>query len=133
MKIEKQNAEEQVLVQTQETESVEEKTVIPVSEVKTKYENPEIITIPIKRPVEIDGALLNEVKLDFTSMTGSQILKIDAELRSQGTSFDDLWNQTVLLKLMSRASGIIEDDLQKLHGADYLEVSFRTRNFFIQW
>ena len=100
---------------------------------KAIYENPEIITIPIKRPVEIDGTLLNEVKLDFTSMTGSQILKIDAELRSQGTSFDDLWNQTVLLKLMSRASGIIEDDLQKLHGADYLEVSFRTRNFFIQW
>jgi len=101
---------------------------------KTENENPEIITIPIKRPIKIDdGALLNEVKLDFTTMTGSQILKIDKELRKDGNSFNDLWNQAVVLKLASRASGIIEDDLEKLHAADFLEVAFQTRNFFILW
>ncbi|MBG9479418.1 hypothetical protein [Lysinibacillus sphaericus] len=100
---------------------------------KTENENPEIITVQLKRPVKLDEALLNEIKLDFTTMTGDKILKIDAELRSMGTSFDDLWNQAVILKLMSRASSIVEEDLKKLHAADYLEVAFRTRNFFIQW
>jgi len=101
---------------------------------KTENENPEIKTVKIKRPIKItDGALLNEVKLDFTTMTGDKILKIDAELRAMGTGFDDLWNQAVILKLMSRASGIMEDDLRKLHGGDYLEVAFQTRNFFLQW
>ncbi|MGE8036825.1 hypothetical protein [Lysinibacillus sp. NPDC093692] len=100
---------------------------------KTKNENPEIKMVKIKRPIDIDGTLLNEVKLDFTTMTGDKILKIDAELRAMGTGFDDLWNQAVILKLMSRASGIMEDDLRKLHGGDYLEVAFQTRNFFLSW
>ncbi|MFI2133022.1 phage tail assembly protein [Lysinibacillus fusiformis] len=121
MEIKEQNVEEKKHNQKQEKEN----------EVENK--NPEIIIVPIKRPIEIDGTFLNEVKLDFTEMTGTQILNIDAELRKEGTSFDDLWNQTVILKLMSRVSGIFEDDLRRLHGADYLEVAFRTRNFFIQW
>jgi len=100
---------------------------------KTENENPEIKTVKIKRPIDIDGSLLHEVKLDFTTMTGDKILKIDAELRAMGTGFDDLWNQAVILKLMSRASGIMEDDLRKLHGGDYLEVAFETRNFFLSW
>jgi len=100
---------------------------------KTENANPEIITVQLKRPVKLDEVFLHEIKLDFTTMTGEKILKIDAELRNMGTSFDDLWNQAVILKLMSRASGILEEDLTKLHAADYLEVAFRTRNFFIQW
>ncbi|MBG9756401.1 phage tail assembly protein [Lysinibacillus sphaericus] len=132
MKIEKQNAEEQTLNQNQEKEIVNE-VLVQVEENETENKNPEIIIVPIKRPIDFDGTFLNEVKLDFTQMTGTQILKIDAELRAMGTSFDDLWNQTVILKLMSRASGLLEEDLKRLHGADYLEVAFRTRNFFIQW
>lgn len=132
MKIEKQNAEELTLNQNQEKEIVNE-VLVQVEENETENKNPEIIIVPIKRPIDFDGTFLNEVKLDFTQMTGTQILKIDAELRAMGTSFDDLWNQTVILKLMSRASGLLEEDLKRLHGADYLEVAFRTRNFFIQW
>ncbi|ACA41235.1 phage tail assembly protein [Lysinibacillus sphaericus] len=132
MKIEKQNAEEQTLNQNQEKEIVNE-VLVQVGENETENKNPEIIIVPIKRPIDFDGTFLNEVKLDFTQMTGTQILKIDAELRAMGTGFDDLWNQTVILKLMSRASGLLEEDLKRLHGADYLEVAFRTRNFFIQW
>lgn len=132
MKIEKQNAEEQTLNQNQEKEIVNE-VLVQVEENETENKNPEIIIVPIKRPIDFDGTFLNEVKLDFTQMTGTQILKIDAELRAMGTGFDDLWNQTVILKLMSRASGLLEEDLKRLHGADYLEVAFRTRNFFIQW
>lgn len=132
MKIEKQNAEEQTLDQNQEKEIVNE-VLVQVEENETENKNPEIIIVPIKRPIDFDGTFLNEVKLDFTQMTGTQILKIDAELRAMGTGFDDLWNQTVILKLMSRASGLLEEDLKRLHGADYLEVAFRTRNFFIQW
>lgn len=133
MEIKEQNAEELTLNQKQEKENVNEKVPVQFEEIEAENKNPEIIIVPIKRPIKIDGTFLNEVELDFTQMTGTQILKIDAELRAVGTGFDDLWNQTVILKLMSRASGIFEDDLKRLHGADYLEVAFRTRNFFIQW
>lgn len=109
----------------------EEKQEVRESNDTTKKD---VIEVTIKRHIKMDdGALLSKVKLDFTDMTGAQIIKIDNELRTEGSSFDNLWNQAVLLKLASRASGINEYDLMRLAPGDFLEVSFQTRNFFLTW
>lgn len=95
--------------------------------------NMNIINVKIKHPIDIDGVLLKSITLDFSKMTGADLLKVDEELRINGITFDNVFNHQALLLLASRASKIIPDDLKKLHVADYMEVAFRTRNFFIQW
>ncbi|MEG0258914.1 MAG: hypothetical protein RR651_03490 [Lysinibacillus sp.] len=91
--------------------------------------------VPIKHPVEINGVLLSSIKLDFSKLTGDTVLKVDKELREEGfpTGFDNIWNQHAILKLASRAAGMLTEDLRKLHAGDFMEVTFRTRNFFIGW
>lgn len=97
--------------------------------------NNDIINVPIKRPIELDGALLSSIKLDFSKMSGADVIQVDEELRREGfnAGFDNIFNHKALLKLASRASGLVPEDLSKLHPADYMEVAFKTRNFFIQW
>jgi hypothetical protein len=92
-----------------------------------------IIPVPIKHPIEIDGVLINSITLDFSNFTGEDILKIDEQLRLEGSFFDHLYNQKVLLKLASFGANMKIEDLKRLHGADFLEVTLQTRNFFIQW
>lgn len=95
--------------------------------------NPNIKEIILEHPKEIDGVLFTCVKLDFTNMTGADVLKVDEELRREGYNlgFNSIYDQRVLLKLAARAAKIIPEDLTKLHVADYMEVVFSTRNFFI--
>jgi len=92
-------------------------------------------TVIIKHPIELNGVLLNSIKLDFSKLTGDTVLKIDEELREEGmpTGFDNIWNQQAVLKLAARAAGMLTEDLRKLHAGDFMEVTFRTRNFFIGW
>lgn len=106
-----------------------------VQEVKETESNPLVIGIDLKKPIEVDGMKIEKVTLDFTNMTGADILSVDKEMRMEGhaTGFDNIFNQEVQLKLASRASGLLPDDLTKLHGAEFLEVVLQTRNFFIQW
>ncbi len=97
--------------------------------------NPNIITVPIKKPIEINGVKVDELVLDFTDLTGKDILKIDTELRMDGRpgGFDSIYNQDAMLKLAARGIGCIPPDLEKLHGADFFELLLQVRTFFIKW
>jgi hypothetical protein len=111
-----------------------EQTVEKQEEQKVvETENKSIVTVPVKRPIEIDEVLIDSIKLDFSNLTGADILKVDEELRLEGLSFNNIYNQRALLSLSSKASKMFPEDLQRLHGADYLEVVFATRNFFLTW
>ncbi|WP_342471640.1 hypothetical protein MHH70_12545 [Metasolibacillus sp. FSL H7-0170] len=112
-----------------------EKNKEVVQEQVKQNEKSSIIIVPIKSPITLDGTLLNEVKLDFSGMTGADVLKIDSDLRQEGhrLGFDNLFNQQVLLQIAARGSKILAQDLMRLHTADYLEVIFQTRNFFLEW
>ncbi|MGE7942824.1 phage tail assembly protein [Lysinibacillus xylanilyticus] len=100
----------------------------------TVVENPNLKIITLKSPLNIDGALFNEIKLDFGKMTGVDVLKIDEELKSEGypDGFNSVANQQVCVRLASRASGILVDDLARLGIADFAEVTFSARNFFFE-
>lgn len=104
------------------------------TEEKVVVENPDIKVVPLKSPIEIDGALLDAIKLDFGKMTGQDLLRIDEELKAEGYSggFDSVYNQQVLIKIASKASGILPDDLVRLKLQDFAEVTFSARNFFFQ-
>lgn len=103
----------------------------------TDEQNEYVIKIPIKKPIKIDDGVnkvdVDTITLDFSNFTGEDILKIDEQLRLEGSLFDHLYNQKVLLKLASFGANMKVEDLKRLHGADLLEVTFQTRNFFIQW
>lgn len=97
--------------------------------------NPNIINVLLKKPVEINGKKVDKLVLDFTDLTGKDILSIDKELRMDGRpgGFDSIYNQDAMLKLAARGVGCIPPDLEKLHGADFFELLLQVRNFFIQW
>lgn len=103
--------------------------------VEEKEGNSLVIKMPIRKPIKLDGKEINEIVLDFSNMTGADILSVDTEMRIEGNSggFDSIYNQEVLLKLASRATGVLPDELKKLHGADFLEMVLQVRNFFILW
>jgi len=126
MKIEEQN--EHVLPEVQEA-------VTNQKETNPKVANPNRIILPIKKPIEINGEKVNELILDFTELTGKDILDIDAELRMENRpgGFDSIYNQDAMLKLAARGIGCIPPELEKLHGADFFELLLQVRSFFIQW
>ncbi|MER2126291.1 hypothetical protein [Solibacillus sp.] len=110
---------------------VENNEPLKVEKKEKSYES----YVSIKHPVEINGVLLSSIKLDFSKLTGDTVLKVDEELRDEGfpTGFDNIWNQQAILKIAARAAGMLTEDLRKLHAGDFMEVTFRTRNFFIGW
>jgi len=118
---------------SQKTENQNETNTTVANATEPAAENTDIKIITLKSPIEIDGALLNEVKLDFGKMTGADLFKIDAELKAEGhMGFNSVYDQDVLLKVASKASGIIPDDLIRLSFKDLVEVTFSSRNFFME-
>lgn len=101
-------------------------------EVVEKNPNKKVITLT--SPIEIDGALLNEIEFNYGKLTGADMLKIDEELKVEGhpEGFNNIHNQQVLVKIASKASGILPDDLVRLGLLDFAEVTFSARNFFYQ-
>lgn len=94
-----------------------------------------VIKLPIKVPTEINEKKIDVLVLDFSNMTGADILSVDSEIRIEGNlaGFDSIYNQEVLLKLASRATGILPEELKKLKAPDFLEMNLQVRNFFILW
>lgn len=89
--------------------------------------------IKIIKPLTIDDKKIKELDLDLESLKGKDILMIDEELRMEGHSqgLRDVFDQRVLLKIASKSSGFIIDDLEKLSAPDFLEVTFSVRNFLL--
>lgn len=81
----------------------------------------------------IDEEKIEKLDLKLEDLTGEEILKIDLELRVEGNprGLDDVFNQNALLKMASKASGVLADDLKKLSAPDFLEVTFSVRNFLL--
>lgn len=89
--------------------------------------------IKLTKPITIDGNKIEKIDLKLENLTGEDILKIDLELRAEGhpRGMDDVFNQNVLLKMASKASCILTDDLKKLSAPDFLELTFSVRNFLL--
>ncbi|MDX8367784.1 phage tail assembly protein [Cytobacillus sp. IB215665] len=89
--------------------------------------------IELIKPFKIDGKELKEIDLNLENLTGADILKIDMEMRREKTrGFADVYDQEILLRLASKACGILKDDLEKLPINDFLEVTFGVRNFLLR-
>lgn len=91
--------------------------------------------IQLSKPLIIDDVEHKELDLKVNDLTGEDILKVDLELRTEGqpNGMDNIMNQNVLVKIASKASGILPDDLKKLPMVDFIEVTFSVRNFLLGW
>lgn len=112
-----------------------EAVVVEVVKEETKEVNPNVLTIPLKRNIDINGKSVNELILDFSDMTGADILAVDTEMRIEGhpAGFTSIYDPHACLKLAARAVGTVPDDLTKLHPAEFFEMILQVRTFFIQW
>ncbi|MEK3976056.1 hypothetical protein [Psychrobacillus sp. FSL K6-1267] len=91
--------------------------------------------ITLSTPKKLGEKIVKKIDLKLEDLTGKEILKIDSELRMEGHSqgLRDVFDQNVLLKIASKSSGILTDDLEKLAAPDFLEVTFSVRNFLLGW
>lgn len=86
--------------------------------------------VKLTKPIEIDGKKIEVIKLNLEELKGSDIIEVERELRAKGIQFNIL-SQETQLAIAARASGIIADDLQKLHWSDFLDVTAHVQLFLI--
>ncbi|WP_044736656.1 phage tail assembly protein [Geobacillus kaustophilus] len=86
--------------------------------------------VKLSKPIEIDGQKIDVIKLDLDGLTGADILAVERELRAKQTQFNIL-SQETQLAIAARASGMIADDLQKLHWSDFLDVTAQVQLFLM--
>jgi hypothetical protein len=89
-----------------------------------------MIEVKLTKPIEIDGNKIDVIKLDLESLTGADILAVERELRLKQIPFNIL-SQETQLAIAARASGMIADDLQKLHWSDFLDVTAQVQLFLM--
>ncbi|WP_339171072.1 phage tail assembly protein [Anoxybacillus sp. FSL W8-1294] len=89
-----------------------------------------MIEVKLTKPIEIDGKKIEVIKLDLEGLTGADILAVERELRANRTQFNIL-SQETQLAIAARASGVIADELQKLHWSDFLDVTAQVQLFLM--
>lgn len=110
---------------TEQVENVEKQEVVKQ---KGKY------LIKLDTPLDVNGTEIKEIELNLKDLTGKDIIKMEKELFAEGNQFgfDSFWNQKILIKIASKASGILTDDLINLSAQDFVAVTFVVRNFYIK-
>lgn len=84
----------------------------------------------LTKPIDVDGKLIDSLELDLENLTGRDILAIDRELRSRNSQFSVYDIESQLL-VVSRLSGIIPDDLEKIQAPDFLEITSKVTLFLL--
>lgn len=90
--------------------------------------------IALTKPITIDGKEIKKIELKMEELTGEDILKIDLEIRAEGNpdGLNSVLNQNALIKIASRATGLLPDDLKRLSAVDFLDLTFGVRNFLLR-
>lgn len=91
----------------------------------------------LKKPVkEIRGdkkVVHKELRFDFASLTGKDMVAIDRELQSEGESvFMRAVHPVFLLKVCARAAGVSEDVIQSVTAKEYDKITGQARLFFLK-
>lgn len=91
----------------------------------------------LKKPVtEIRGdktLVYKELRFDFASLTGKDMVEIDRELQSEGESvFMRAVHPVFLLKVCARAAGVSEDVIQSVTAKEYDKITGQARLFFLK-
>lgn len=91
----------------------------------------------LKKPVtEIRGdkkLVHKELRFDFASLTGKDMVAIDRELQSEGESvFMRAVHPVFLLKVCARAAGVSEDVIQSVTAKEYDKITGQARLFFLK-
>lgn len=91
----------------------------------------------LKKPVtEIRGdktLVYKELRFDFASLTGKDMVAIDRELQSEGESvFMRAVHPVFLLKVCARAAGVSEDVIQSVTAKEYDKITGQARLFFLK-
>lgn len=91
----------------------------------------------LKKPVtemrEKKKLVHTELRFDFASLTGRDMVAIDRELQSEGESvFMRAVHPVFLLKVCARAAGVGEEVIQAVSAKEYDKITGQARLFFLK-
>lgn len=96
-----------------------------------KKENPEVVTVTLQTPLDVDGKERTEITLNFAKLTAKDHINIEEEIvEAQLTVIKNTaLSDTYCLYIASRACGINIGDLERLKFRDANKILAATRNF----
>jgi hypothetical protein len=90
--------------------------------------------IKLQKPLNKDGKTIKTISLNLDSLSGSDIISIERELRQRGdTSLNPLISSEGLAVVAARASGFVPEDIISLSAPDFIQVTGEVRNFLLGW
>jgi len=86
----------------------------------------------LKKPVNINGELTEEIEYDLENLTGQDIQQIVRDLNKRSIVIGAVeLDVNYHAALFAQAAGLSFDDISNLSVKDYNEATVRVRNFFL--
>lgn len=90
--------------------------------------------LTLKKPVQIDGEEVKEIKYDFDSLTGNDVDAVFKIARKNGYMVTGAYEMDPVLGayMFAQAAGIDYTDLLRMSASDFNKAGTLGRNFFMQ-
>ncbi len=87
----------------------------------------------LKKPVNINGELTEEIEYDLESLTGQDIQQVVRDLNKRNIIIGAVeLDMNYHAALFAQSAGLSFDDLSNLSSKDYNEMTIRVRDFFLK-
>lgn len=89
-------------------------------------------TLKLYKPITVDGNEMKELEYDFDNITGVAMESAKKMLIQNGIVSNNMseMDSSFHAAVFSIAAGIDYNDMQRLHGRDYMKAANLVRNFF---
>lgn len=99
---------------------------------ETKELNGSEVVITLKKPFEYTGMRIEALVLDFESLTGEDMIKIESEMQATGQmAWAPELSQSLQCKLAARAAGVGSDVIEHLPLKEFNAVTSAVRSFLL--
>lgn len=89
-------------------------------------------TIKLTKPLIIKGEETKEIKLDFNSLTGKQLIEAEREARLKGDQTPSVFlSMTFQAIVAGKLIGVLSDDIEDLPATDFRNIVLPVANFLL--
>lgn len=92
-----------------------------------------MVTIKLSKAITTTNGEVSEIKLDFDSLSGQDIINAEKEFTARGGAGIMKENSKMYQAIIAaKLSGVIYDDLLLCSAKDFSEITLQVQNFFYE-